>query len=65
MKYPVAAALFLLGCVPRARSAEEARRSFVRDVTAAVAECAKRGAPATCPEADRLAEAYYAREERR
>ena len=65
MKYSVAVAFTLLGCAPRARSAEESRRSFVRDVSAAVAECARRGAPATCPEADRLAAAYYARTERR
>ncbi len=65
MKHSVAAALFLLGCAPRARSAEESRRSFVRDVSAAVAECARRGAPPTCPAADRLAEAYYSRMEQR
>lgn len=62
MMYSVIAALFLLGCAPRARSVEHGR-SFVRDVSAAVTECAKRGGPMTCPEADRLAAAYFSHRE--
>ncbi len=64
MKYSVAAMVFLFGCAPRARFAEEDRRAFVKDVTRAAAACARRGAPPTCPEADRLAAAYYSRLER-
>ena len=59
MKYSVTALVFLFGCAPRARFAEEERRTFVKDVTRAVTACAHHGAPATCPEADRLAAAYY------
>lgn len=64
MKRSVAAALFLLGCVPQAHSAEDTRRVFVRDVSAAVADCARRGSPRVCSEADRLAAAYYLRKSR-
>ncbi len=61
MKYSVTALVFLFGCAPRARFAEEERRTFVKGVTQAVAVCARHDAPPTCPEADRLAAAYYSR----
>jgi hypothetical protein len=59
MKHPATVALFLFGCVPQAHSGEDSRRLFVRDVSAAVADCARRGAPRVCPEADRLSREYF------
>jgi len=61
MKPSVAAALFFFGCVPQARSEEDSRRLFVRDVSVAVADCVRRGAPKTCSKADQLAAAYYSK----
>lgn len=61
MKHSVIVALVLFGCVPRARSEEDTRRVFVRDVSVAVADCARLGAPKTCGRADQLAATYYSR----
>ncbi len=61
VKHPVLLAVLLVGCAPRARFVEEERLVFVKNVTRAVTACAHHGTPATCPEADRLAAAYYSK----